>query len=313
MNPIAYMEIYHTHKYTWFLLRSKSQLRWSSLTCVFKLEIWLAVLLSLLIFAVIIMFMDINKHADTLRHFFNAWAILLNISVNEIQENISYRIILFSWVAFSIAVSTVFQSFMTSYYIEPGREHQIDTFKELKYSDLQLAYLYENGKKLSSTLKNFRPMYLGFMNNCDLLHSCFRNSNIAAMTSEETFLYTSRLYFRDFPGSFHKFSSDGVIIQETINMFPTSPHLPYVNRLIKRLVESGIVKRIVDDFVDPSGWTRGVRLKYNAILEYESLSVFHMTSPFAYISIGLCLSFLTFIGEIIIFNSTSLIHRLFKF
>ncbi|KAJ9577489.1 hypothetical protein L9F63_005932 [Diploptera punctata] len=300
INTLAYMERYFTQKYNWFLLQSEYRVHWSSLTRVFKLEIWLCVTLSLILTSTCLKFVQRAKHNDGIKYFFNMLAVLFNIAVNSIVINVKYRMVLISWILFSIIITSVFQGFMTSFFTEPGRKHQIDNLKELKESDMKLGIIYGDMLHFSHILKFMKNNLLGFLNNCDMLRMCYYNCNLAVLTSEETFIYNSRLYFKKLNGSFHKFSGEDLIVHRTLNIHPSSIYRPLMNKAVKRLVESGIVEKVVDNFVDPSGWTRGVRIEEKLSSNYTPLSLLHMFSPFVYIIVGLSLSTIVFIAEVLL-------------
>ena len=122
---------------------------------------------------------------------------------------------------------------------------------------------------------------------------------MAALTSEEIFLYHSRFYFKNVSTSlYHKFTDDGMNIHRSLRMLITNPFVPRVKQVTKRLVEAGIVDKLVDSFVDPSGWMRGVTMGKSSICDYVSLSMFHMVSPFMYLICGYILSIAVFILEV---------------
>ncbi|KAJ9583295.1 hypothetical protein L9F63_022362 [Diploptera punctata] len=299
MNSITFMERYHTEFFTWFVPESKSRPHWSNLTQVFNIYTWGFILLSLALISISLKLLNSLKITDHMQYFLDPWAILLNVSASKIPHGISVRVVFMTWVISSIALTTVFQAFMTSYFTDPGIQHQIDTFEELEESNLNLSF-HILPKEYWYILP-IRDKYIQFTNMCDMLIYCFYVSNIGAFTDENIFIYNSRLYFKDIrTTSFHKFSSEGISVHRTLNMFTLSPYLPLVNKLTKRLVEAGIVEKIVDDFVDPSGWTRGVKLEANAKNDYIPLSLLHMTSVFTYLLIGLALSNVIFVGEVIL-------------
>jgi len=66
------------------------------------------------------------------------WAILTSVSVPKIPERALFRILFLLWVCYSLILSTVFQSFFTSFLIEPIAQKQISSFKELMGRGLAL-------------------------------------------------------------------------------------------------------------------------------------------------------------------------------
>ncbi|KAJ9590253.1 hypothetical protein L9F63_016640 [Diploptera punctata] len=300
INSVTFMERYYTQSYTLFVLKPKSHLHWSNVARTFKLSTWICVVLSLTIISIALTLLDFIKRTGFVKCFLDSLAVFLNVSVAEKPQITRMRQVFFSWVLFSIAFTTVFQAYITSFFTEPGRAHQIDTLQEVEESNMKLALLHRYPPECSYILKGIRSEFMVFQDDCDMLKFCFHNPNTACFTNEEAFLYNSHLYFKHISKSaFYKLNTDGVSVHRTLNMFTTSPHLSLVNQATKRLVEAGIVDKIVESFVDPSGWTRGVRMQEHSPYDYISLSTYHMLSPFIYLSVGLFLSCVVFTTEVI--------------
>ncbi|KAJ9580702.1 hypothetical protein L9F63_024122 [Diploptera punctata] len=302
ISTSLFVETYYTQTYTWFVPRVRSHPHSSNVTRVFKMDTWACILFSLIIVTALLKFLDIFHCEDTIKCFLNTWAILLSVAVKEVPTYISVRILFFSWLILSIALTTVFKSFMTSFFIDPGKGHQIDTVEELQKSDLVLSLgLKDYGFSCWQTLLENVSRFLIFSNECSMFKYSIMKSNVAILISEEMFLYNfgslgllNRTYY------FHKFSNGVINVYRSINMDITSPYLPQVNIIIKRLVESGIVEKLVDNSVDPSGMWKKIKSGHSILEDYNPLSLFHLSSSFFYLCFGFTLSFLVFVAEIII-------------
>ncbi|PSN50479.1 Ionotropic receptor 677 [Blattella germanica] len=66
------------------------------------------------------------------------WGALLGEGVKIRPVNYVFRTIVLSWILFSFMISIVFQSFFTSFLIEPGMEKAISNLKELMSSNVNL-------------------------------------------------------------------------------------------------------------------------------------------------------------------------------
>ncbi|KAJ9588104.1 hypothetical protein L9F63_018531 [Diploptera punctata] len=298
------MSRYYTETYTWVVARFVSHPHWSNITKVFKTETWLFIILSLIFISSSMKYVNTSKNADIFKCIFTSWGVFLNIPVDEISKKVTVRIIFMTWILISIVFTTVFQAFMTSFYTDPGRKHQINTFYELEQSNLQLALtenilMHPNGLYYANN-----HTFLMFFDDCQLLEFCFHNSSIAALTTEERFLYNSRLHFQDVSTTFyHMITEDGVSFHRTLNMHARNPFVEAVNNITVRLVEGGIVDKIVETFVDTSGWTRGKTMGKTSIHDYVPMSMLHLTSPFIYLVFGYLLGITVFILEYISFNN----------
>ncbi|KAJ9580703.1 hypothetical protein L9F63_027550 [Diploptera punctata] len=295
-----FVQRYYTQTYTWFVQRVKNQPHWSNVTRVFRLDTWACVLFSLIIVSVLLKSLDIFNREDTVKCFLITWAVFLNVAVKKLPSNVRLRFLFFSWAIMSIAFTTVFQSFMTSFFIDPGKGHQIDTVEELEKSDLILSIgLKDNSVSCWQVMLERISDFLIFSNECSVMNYSVTNSSIAFLMSEEVFLYNFRsLGMLNRTSYFHKFSNGVINVYRFITMDMTSPFLPQLNIVIKHLVEAGIVEKLVDNSVDPSGLWKKIRSEHSILEEYVPLSLFHLSSSFIYLCFGFTLSFLVFVTEI---------------
>ncbi|KAJ9588102.1 hypothetical protein L9F63_018529, partial [Diploptera punctata] len=284
-DTIKYMPRYYTETYMWVVPRSASHPHWSNLTNVFKLKTWLFISLSLIFISVSMKYVSTSNNIDIVTYVFASWGVFLNIPVGETSNKIPVRIIFITWVLISVALTTIFQAFMTSFLTDPGKMHQINTFNELEQTNLKIS-LAENTFYHSNMLFYAnKSTFLMFFNDCQMLEFCFRNSSVAALTTEERFFYISQLYFRNVSTSlYHTFTENGISFHRTLNI----------------LVEAGIVDTIVERFLDPSGWIRGQIMGRTSVHDYAPLSMFHMTSSFIYILLGYLLCIVVFVLEFVI-------------
>ena len=295
---VQYMERYYTERYTWIVPRAESHPQWSSLTRVFKSEICICVLISLSLVSLVLRYLDCKKNNDISLCFVNLWGMFLNVALKEKPSLFSIRIIFISWILTSVAFTMVFQALVSSFFIEPGTQHQINTIEELEESNLILAVTSSQFYLTNILHKSTKPTFLLFFNDCAMLNFCFYNKNVAALTTKEIFLYNSHYNLKNAPtSSFHMFTEAGVNFHRTFNFHMGNPFIPLVNKVTIQLVEAGIVNRIIDNFSDPSGWTQGVRMS-KPLSDYVPLSLFHMLSPFVYLIFGLFLSILAFVVEV---------------
>ncbi|KAJ9588100.1 hypothetical protein L9F63_018527 [Diploptera punctata] len=285
----------------WVVLRSASRPHWSNITNVFKLKTWLFILLSLIFISVSMKYVSTFNNIGILTYVFASWGVFLNIAVGEISKKTPVGIIFITWILISIALTTIFQAFMTSFLTDPGRMHQINTLNELEQTNLKLSLTQYTFYHRDTLYYGNKPTILIFLNDCQMLEFCFRNSSVAALTTEERFLYMSQLYFRNVSTSlYHTFRADGLKFHRTFNMYARNRFIEAVNKITVSLVETGIVDNIVERYLDPSGWIRAQKMGRTSINEYVPLSMFHMTSPFMYLVYGYLLCIAVFILECVV-------------
>ncbi|KAJ9578748.1 hypothetical protein L9F63_005037 [Diploptera punctata] len=68
-----------------------------------------------------------------------AWAILLGVSVPVLPVSSQMRILFVIYVWYCFAISTIFQSYFTTYLVEPGYETRIQTYEDIKHAGIHFA------------------------------------------------------------------------------------------------------------------------------------------------------------------------------
>ena len=71
-------------------------------------------------------------------------AVVLAVSVSTMPRTPSLRSLFLAWVCFSLAFSTVFQAFLTTFLIDSGYKTPIKDMDEISASGIKLAYPEEN-------------------------------------------------------------------------------------------------------------------------------------------------------------------------
>jgi hypothetical protein len=71
---------------------------------------------------------------------YNVWAIVMGASLTHMPLNSRLRVVIFPWICYCFAISTVFQTFFTSYLVDPGLEKQITTLNELLDSKMDFGF-----------------------------------------------------------------------------------------------------------------------------------------------------------------------------
>ncbi|KAJ9598977.1 hypothetical protein L9F63_010571 [Diploptera punctata] len=240
LDPITYMERYYTIKYTWFVPRAESQTHLSSLTRVFTLNTWVCILLTMVVVSLSLKILNVPISSGYSEHILNTCSVFLSVPVNRMPRHDRLRTVFFAWVLFSLFFMTVFQAFITSFFTDPGKHHQIDTNEELENSNLNLSFIRQIGAL--NCWKLFvanRSEFILFKNRSTMFRYFLNFPNFAVLTSEEMVMYNLR-FLGELNNSvyFHKFSGDVINIHKTLNMDNTSPFVPLINTVIKRLVEA---------------------------------------------------------------------------
>ncbi|PSN39316.1 Ionotropic receptor 779 [Blattella germanica] len=287
-KPITYLQRYYTQTFAWFVPCAKTNIRWSSLTCVFSAEVWFCFLASFIFISL------------TMQDSFNAWAIFLNVAVYRRPSSMHMRLLFMSWVLFSYSFVMVFQTYMTSCFTDPGKQHQIDSLEEVLTSDLNLVVDMSQDDSWHIMMGNRKHFFMFAYDTVNMLRFTSEKPNTAVLTSEEVFLYNyPRMCERTETSEFYMVRNGAMSVHMTFVIDNSSRYIPFINRIIIRLVESGVVNKLVENYVDPTGLKKGIN-DAEHFTSYSPLSKFQMFSTFLYLFIGLLLSFIVFFGELFV-------------
>jgi hypothetical protein len=160
----------------------------------------------------------------------------------------SLRSLFFAWVCFSLAFSTVFQAFLTSFLVDSGYKTPIQNMDELFVSGFKLAYhpghsyIIENGdereaSKLQRNLAKFPSFFL-----CLDLATNHRNMSVLVSDLNAEIYYASRYFIGENSEPILCSLKDGVVFHSdtVVLMLQGDPLLRRVNEIIRRVVEAGL-------------------------------------------------------------------------
>jgi hypothetical protein len=308
-SPVDTSVTYFTERITFFVPFAEKFPAWLSFSRVFRASTWLCLLISVLLSGILMRCMA-SGHLDEYGRYGNiaqclscAWCTVIGVSVVEMLRSNSIRVFFTSWLAYSLAINLIFQIFVTSFLMDPGFYHQINSLEELKESDLKSLFESSYRGYLSrGTLKALEPYNLR-----DSLCMCMNST----LLGDDTAVLSSRM----FPPSYakdlgcaenipmHAITDDLLHMQIVMFLQPGCPLLDSFNSIITQLLETGLINKFMDDIMDtlPSG---KVSLSSDSSLDdYMAVSVFHLLSAFGLLFIGLSSSFIAFLMELIIYRA----------
>jgi hypothetical protein len=148
---------YHEIKYTWYVPCARPLSRLQRISKIFSLLLWIAVLVTFILVAVVIWCLasrsvETHKYTNFANDLYNAWAVAMGVSIASMPRTFRTRFVLFTWILYCFSMSIIFQTFFTSYLVDPGFDAQIRTLEELlesgmKFgfrSDFEIYYKYSN-------------------------------------------------------------------------------------------------------------------------------------------------------------------------
>ena len=237
----------------------------------------------------------------------NIIAISLGVSVSKMPRATSQRSLFLAWVCFTLAFSTVFQAFLTTFLTDSGYKTPIQNIDELFSSGSRLAYP-EGSNFLFE--ENIGPESLEVQRNrvnCLSYEECVNwamyHKNVSVLLDDafaEDYFATG-----DFVGENSKpllFTlEDGVFFNygQSMVMFHGDLLIRRFNGIIDRVVEAGL-----HTFWESmrTNWYKIYSRKIAIVHPldgYYSFNLYHMQPAFYLLLIGWCLSAFCFMGEVL--------------
>ena len=146
---------YLSARLDWYTPCAVKHQRWSRFLKVFSLDMWICFALSVVLAIITVSCISICGHKTNLHesksysNIFSATAniiaVLLSVSVHTQPRSAPLRLFFFCWVWYSVAISTVFQAYLTTFLIEPGYQEPIRSVQEMLKSENAFGFprLYE--------------------------------------------------------------------------------------------------------------------------------------------------------------------------
>jgi hypothetical protein len=296
----------------WYIPCAKPYPRWMSISRVFKLSLWFA-FLSFYIIVSIVMWLVVKlsssisteptenqTYTSLMKCLLNFWAIILEESASNNPPHVAViRAVFFMWVLYCWALNTVYQTYMTSYLIDPGLQHQISSEAELLDSGILLGMPATIPSIIPSIRDELQHQYYV----CEDLILCedrmaFRG-DMAFFFSKYGMEYFSASKYLDGDSKTLVCKFDEIYsIQLTTFPVPRgSQLLQTFNKIIMDLNQGGFNEK----------WWKD--LQYSAILdlasnfnlptgEYIKLTLQHLQSAFYFLFFGCILAFFAFLSEL---------------
>jgi len=304
-----------THSYVesgfnWYVQCARPRPRWQVLVRTFALSVWTALVLSFFAVAIVIWrlakFPDEHQEAKRYLSFVGTFqtllAVFLNVGVNQMPLGLFLRGFFCLWVWSCFALTTVFQTFFTSFLVDPGLEKQVSNVEELLASNLVLTFdvgylpLFEDVEERENLI-------LSRWVSCPGFEACSRRT--AKVGDAATILD-----FQNFDGFKHQFVDEkgdsllcrlpGKISGYLIAMFMQkgNPLFGPVNNVILRVMEAGLVDFWWSLIVERKKFTTYTDSE-DAPIKYFVFSMSHLYVAFTFLALGHCVSFVVFVLEVL--------------
>lgn len=300
---------YFTDRFTWFVARAKSYPRWLGMARVFDPLTWLAGFLVIILASIFMRFL-FSFHTikrDEVSHSYwrfslclsSMWAVFLGEGVPIMPCSLPLRTFFLSMIIYSLAVNTIFQAFFTSYVVNPGLLHQVSNVDELVESDLIYAFYYVLDKFLTEDfLQKLKPRVQCEPFKC--LNYVATYDNYATFCGRALLAYiVDGLVKQEGKHEIYAFRHDSFQLN-SVMLLPKGSHLlDRINVVMTHTVEAGLPNQFLKRILDARKIEAGTVALKDLSDEYCALSLNHLQGSFFFLLIGLALSLVMFLFELL--------------
>jgi hypothetical protein len=246
----------------------------------------------------------------------NVWAVTFGVSVCRKPATNELKALFLLWVCYCYVIGTVFQTFFTSFLVNPGLKKQIESYDELVTSDVEYGYgggsedlLFENYSEFITAETSSRST------SCPDHKKCFmrilNDSKFATLQNEFFAQYFTTVYL---PRKEYMLCSlnDYFRMLYITMYFPKGSYiLGPVNRATSHAAESGLMAKWISNMKEIWKIRSGSNWKNDVLNDddyYELYFVFtlsHLQVAFTLLAAGLLLSFTVLFVEILCHKKTA--------
>jgi hypothetical protein len=321
-----YTVSHFTHRGLWYVPCGRHESRVKTISRIFTVTVWIMITMFLFIASALMACMGayLKRNKVPESHIFKnvtaclitLWAVTLGVSASELPRTSKIRIFFILFVWYSLAISTVFQTYFTSYLVDPGLKDRIKDFDGLLKSGIEFGYdpffevLTENSpdSRYQEAIKRRTA--------CTDRNYCFGRVSITGDFAYMDIEQTKLIYTVSHRDALICSLDEGVInIVLTMYMKKGNVLIDKINHIVTTVVESGLYAKIIRgiyfDIVLSGVQNKWLRKTVNETLaasdddepmihdDYVPLSLTHLHIAFYFIIIGYTLSFFVFMGEIL--------------
>jgi hypothetical protein len=186
--PLDSTTPYHWGQLSWYVPCGSRYPRWMSISRMFSGGIWVAVMMTVVFSVPVITFLarvsGDSVYRSVSNTLSNTWAAILSVSVSAMPRTWPLRCFFMFWVCYSLAVDTVFQTYLTSFLIDPGVMPHAKNMEELARSDMKLGFssmdsvFYEDKADIQSRKIMAKKVECGPGDTCFIWAKKYKNLSI---------------------------------------------------------------------------------------------------------------------------------------
>jgi len=290
-------------KQSWFVPCRKPRSRLQRISHIFNPSVWVAFVVVLFLFTVTSWCLakqsnNIRSYSTMSNALYNVWAVTVGVSVTGRPRSLRLKMLFFVFVLYCSAISTVFQTFLTSFLIDPGYCNQLTSLDEILYSGIEFGYpdVFRNFFAISSDLRHEEFIERGEI--CSTYEVCI--DRIRETGNFATFLpvwvvqnYTNII--NDHSTVCLLNDDDYVFIFLTAYVQKGSFFLESLNKFFALSIESGVFDKALRNI---EFMLKPFRQSSDLSAGYFVFTLSHLRIAFSILFVGHSLSFLLFLCEV---------------
>jgi hypothetical protein len=305
---------YYTIRFSWYVPCSVKYPRWSSIFRILSVELWLVLIISIVIAAISTTLFgrysctsEWQRYKTLASSFTNVWAVILGVSVSTMPRTTSLRSLFLAWVCFSVAFSTVFQAFLTTFLTDSGYKTPIQDMDELYASGTKLvcekifSFILEIGDETEVSKVHRNLVYCPSYWDCSKWAIYQQNVSILLPDIQAEFYYAVGISVGENSKPLLCGLEDGIVfpVSYTMIMFHGDPLIRRVNEIIDRVVEAGLYNHWFSLETNLHKILNQKITVFQPLDGYYSFNLFHLRTAFYLLLMGWCLSSFCFMVEVL--------------
>jgi hypothetical protein len=292
--------------------------RMGKLFSIFTLSVWLTLALAFMLTSATFWYLENKPYLAESRKLttvtaaslpiYNAWAILMAVSVPRIPNAWTHRILFLFYVCFCFAIVTIVQTSFVSYLVEPGYGRAIKTVQEAIDSDL--IHPYHPFVRHFLDALDYEAYEVQFpattQEQCLDLFECTKRlitqRDVALINAALNVRYiASALGFVDYSKVICYVEDSTIHVHSAGVMQTGSPFLNRLNKLIRRYFECGLMERQLANvfFLGHLSSMGRDKLVDDTQGAFFVFTLQHLRAAFTVLILGHTFSFFVFIYEVI--------------
>jgi hypothetical protein len=215
-----------------------------------------------------------------------------------------------SWVCYSVAISTVFQAYLTTFLIDTGYEEPIKTIDQMLNSTMKFGFISVHKSFFNDSTDPVGRSILKGMVTCPDESTCFkwattyRNISILRTDLNKDYSHSVGSATDENNKPFLCDLEDGGVAYFDIVMAVVkgSPLLEHINDVIDRIVEAGLFKYWTNSFFASARMITKTSGSDTLADKYLDINIRHVQSAFYLLLLGYALALISLFVEIIWFR-----------